>query len=109
MTFMQTLITVALFAATTLLTRALPFLLFPADRPTSKFVLYLGKVLPYAIAPMLLVYCFRELDFLAYPHALPEVLAVLSVGILFRLFHNSLISIAGGTALYMLLIQTTFA
>lgn len=108
MTTGQALITVGIIAAVTLLTRALPFLLFPADRQTPPFVLYLGKALPYAIIGMLVVYCLKDTQPAAAPHGLPEALGVLAVSALYLWRRNTLLAIAGGTALYMALVQLVF-
>lgn len=48
-TFPQQLMTIALCALATVLTRALPFVLFPASRPAPKWVTYLGQALPAAV------------------------------------------------------------
>lgn len=108
MTTTQSIIMIAAIAIGTLLTRASAFLLFPASKPTPKYVRYLGKVLPYAITAMLIVYCLKETTPLAWPHGLPEGIAVLAVAALFLIFKNSLLAIAAGTILYMILVQLVF-
>lgn len=108
MTTAQTAIMVAAFALGTLLTRALPFLLFPKSRPIPKFVLYLGRVLPFAITAMLIVYCLREAQWGLPPHGVPELLAVFLTAALFLLFKKSLLAILGGTLFYILLVQVVF-
>lgn len=60
MTTTQMIITVAAVVLGTILTRALPFLIFPANKPTPKYIRYLGNVLPYAVMGMLLVYCLKD-------------------------------------------------
>ncbi|GHU68569.1 branched-chain amino acid transport protein AzlD [Clostridia bacterium] len=108
MTAAQTLIMVTIFAVTTFGTRILAFVLFPAGRPIPKFVEYLGKVLPFAITAMLIVYCLRNTVILVSPHGAPELLAVMLVVALYLLFKNSLIAIAAGTVAYMLMVQLLF-
>ena len=68
----QSVITIAVIAVTILATRALPFLLFPANRETPKLIVYLGKVLPSAIIGMLIVYCLKGVSVFAGSHGLPE-------------------------------------
>lgn len=104
----QTVIIIAVIAAATFLTRALPFLIFPPHKPTPAYVLYLGKVLPYAITGMLIVYCLKEVTLLTWPHGLPEAISVGAVTALYLWKRNSLLAIAGGTILYMALVQTVF-
>ena len=108
MTLTQQIITIALCALGTMATRFLPFLLFSARRPTPRYIRYLGKVLPGAIFGMLVVYCLRSVDLLAGSHGLPEAIA-LAVGAALHLWKGQmLLSIAGGTICYMLLVQTVF-
>jgi branched-subunit amino acid transport protein AzlD len=99
---------VALFALATVITRVLPFVLFPAGRPTPKFVTYLGRVLPFAITAMLVVYCLKNTAIMSYPHGAPELIAILLVAALFLSFKNSLIAIAAGTVAYMVMVQLIF-
>jgi branched-subunit amino acid transport protein AzlD len=99
---------VAVFSAATVCTRALAFVLFPAGRPTPRFVSYLGRVLPFAITTMLIVYCLKNTVILSNPHGAPELLSILLVAALFKLLKNSLVAIAAGTVVYMLLVQLVF-
>ncbi|MDR0936052.1 MAG: AzlD domain-containing protein [Oscillospiraceae bacterium] len=99
---------VALFALATFLTRVLAFLIFPAGKPTPKFIGYLGRVLPFAITSMLIVYCLKNSEILAAPHGAPELLAILLVAALFLAFKNSLVAIAAGTIAYMVMVQLIF-
>ena len=107
MTQTQALVTILIIAAATLLTRALPFWVFRGKVPA--FVRYLGAVLPGAVIGMLVVYCFKGIAPLTWPHALPELLAGLFVVLAHHWKHNLALSIGGGTALYMLLVQVVFA
>ena len=104
----QMLIIIAIVALGTLLTRALPFWLFPAHKTTPTYVLYLGRVLPFAAIGMLVVFCFRHLNLANSPHGLPELLAVLLVSGIYLWRRNSLLAIGGGTAFYMFLVQVVF-
>lgn len=92
----------------TMLTRFLPFLIFGKNRQTPKFVTELGKVLPFAIMGMLVVYCLKDISPLAYPYGIPELLGCLCVAGLHAWKRNTLLSIGGGTVLYMLLVQLIF-
>lgn len=108
MTFPQQIITIALCALGTMATRFLPFLVFSDKRPTPKYVSYLGKALPAAIFVMLVVYCLRNVSLLSGSHGLPELIAIaVTVGVhLWK--RQMLLSIAGGTVCYMLLVQLVF-
>lgn len=108
MTLTQQIITIALCALGTMATRFLPFLLFSARRPTPRYIRYLGKVLPGAIFGMLVVYCLRSVDLLAGSRGLPEAIAITVVAALHLWKGQMLLSIAGGTICYMLLVQTVF-
>lgn len=105
----QTICMILAVAAGTQLTRWLPFLLFPENKQPPAVITYLGKVLPAAVMGLLVVYCLRNTDLLEAPHGLPELLAVAAVVVLHQWKSNVLLSIAGGTALYMLLVQAVFA
>lgn len=95
-------------AAGTQLTRWLPFLLFPENRTPPAWVSYLGKVLPPAMMGLLVVYCLRNVSWIAAPHGAPEILSIALVVLLHYWKGNVLLSIAGGTVLYMLLVQLVF-
>lgn len=107
-TFLQLCITIALIAASTFLTRVLPFLLFPDGKETPRAVQYLGAVLPSASIAMLVVYCFKNVSVFSGSHGLPELIAAGYVILVHKWKHSLLLSIGGGTALYMLLIQAVF-
>ena len=92
----------------TVATRFLPFAIFRGDRPTPKHILYLGKVLPFAIMGMLVVYCLKDISFLSPPYGIPELLGCLCVAALHLWKRNTLLSIGGGTLVYMLLVQLVF-
>ena len=109
MTLTQQLITIAMIVLGTAITRYLPFLLFPSGRQTPKYVRYLGKVLPPAMMGLLTVYCFKNVSWLSGTHGAPELLASAAVVGLHLWKRNVLFSIAGGTALYMVLVQAVFA
>ena len=97
---------VAIMAVVTMLLRFLPFLVF--RRGTPAYVTYLGKVLPAAIIGMLVIYCLKDVSLTAVPFGAPELLAGLATVLLQAWKRNSLASILGGTALYMLLTQAVF-
>ena len=99
---------IAVVALVTAGLRFLPFLLFGENRTTPSLVTYLGKVLPYAIMGMLVVYCLKDVSFLASPFGLPEIISCVVVAALHVWKRNSLLSIGGGTVCYMLLVQLVF-
>lgn len=93
----------------TQLTRWLPFWLFPEKKEPPAVVTYLGRVLPPAMMGLLVVYCLKGVSLTAAPHGIPEAVSIAAVVLLHRWRGNVLLSIAGGTALYMLLVQVVFA
>ncbi|MBR0466248.1 MAG: AzlD domain-containing protein [Clostridia bacterium] len=101
-------ILIIIMAGVTALLRFLPFLFFSGKRETPKYIVYLGEVLPQAIIGMLIVYCLRLTDFTTKPFGLPEIIAVVFVVVLQAVKRNSLLSVLGGTAVYMLLLQLVF-
>lgn len=92
----------------TMATRFLPFLLLGDKRQTPPFISYLGKVLPYAIMGMLVVYCLKGVSVTQLSSLAPAVLGVGITAGLHLWKHNTLISIIGGTVCYMLLVQVVF-
>lgn len=101
MTVLQQIITIGVVVVATQLTRWLPFLVFRREEPA--YMRYLGRVLPAAIFGMLVVYCYRNVDFLhASAHGLPELVAGAVVALLQARFKNMAVSILVGTALYAL-------
>ena len=99
---------VAVVALVTIGLRFLPFAVFSGNKPVPPFVAYLGRVLPYAIMGMLVVYCLRNTSIFSAPHGLPEFISCALVAVLHLWKRNTLISIVGGTACYMLLVQMVF-
>ena len=99
---------IVVMAAVTFLTRFLPFLLFDRGESPPRIVLYLGRVLPPAIIAMLIIYCLRGVSFASPAGWVPQLLCVAVVVALHLWKHNNLLSIFGGTVLYMVLVQTVF-
>lgn len=120
LTTTQAIAAIAVMAIVTFLTRALPFLLFDRGDHPPKLVLYLGRVLPPAVIAMLIIYCLKSnilaveanltslLDPAVLSQWLPALVSVAVVVILHVWKHNNLLSIFGGTILYMVLVQAVF-
>ncbi len=108
MTLKEQIITIIMVIIGTMVTRFLPFLLFPAERPTPKFVQYLGKVLPAAVFGMLVVYCLKNVNLFEGGRGIPEFISIAVVVVLHRWKRQMLLSIAGGTICYMVLVQGFF-
>ena len=105
---MYMIMAIAVAALVTAATRFLPFLIFGNGKKTPDIIVYLGKVLPYAIMGMLVVYCLKNVSFIQSPFGLPELIACAAVAILHIWRRNTLLSIAVGTVGYMLLVQFVF-
>lgn len=104
----HSLLLVLVMAVFTALTRFLPFIAFPEGRKKPKVIIYLGKVLPYALIGMLVVYCFKGVSVVTAPFGLPEILAALLVAVLHIWKRNTLISVFSGVIFYMILVQFVF-
>ena len=99
---------VAVIAGVTAALRFAPFLIFRENRRTPALLEHLGRVLPYAIMGMLVVYCLKNVELTAAPYGLPELLGCGAVAALHVWKRNTLLSIGAGTVLYMLLVQFVF-
>lgn len=99
---------IVVMAAVTALLRFLPFLIWNGKRKTPKVIVYLGRVLPYSIMAMLVVYCLKDISFFQKPFGIPEILASIVVILVHLWKRNTLFSIILGTAVYMILIQSIF-
>ena len=108
MTLTQQLIIIAVVALATMSTRFTPFLVFKSKKPTPKFLKYLAGALAPAVFGMLVVYCFKGVNILEGSHGLPELIAVAAVVVLHLCFRKMLLSIACGTAVYMILVNIVF-
>lgn len=108
MTLTQQILTIAAVVLGTMTTRFLPFLLFPAGKTTPAFVQYLGKALPVAVFGLLVIYSLKDVQLLTGSHGIPEAISIALVIILHYWKRQMLLSIAGGTICYMLLVQLVF-
>ncbi len=99
---------IAVTALVTMFLRFVPFLLFGGKRETPAYISYLGRLLPYAVMAMLVVYCLRNISFLSAPFGAPELISCAVVALLHVWKRSSILSILGGTACYMLLVQLVF-
>ena len=108
MTLTQQIITISMVILGTMATRFLPFILFPTGKPTPKYIQYLGKVLPAAVFGLLVIYSLKDTRLLSGSHGLPELIAIVVVIALHLAKRQMLLSIAGGTVVYMLLVQFVF-
>lgn len=87
--------------------RFLPFALFQG-RKTPKYVQYLGTVLPAAVFGLLVVYCLKNVDITTGSHGIPELIGIIVTIVLLVWKRQMVLSIAGGTITYMILVQTVF-
>lgn len=108
MTAAQIAATILIAAAATILTRFLPYVLFPEGRKIPEFIHYLGKFLPPAVFGFLVVYCLRSTDFAGPQHGLPEIIAIAVTAALYFWRHGMVVPMLGGTACYMFLVQCVF-
>ena len=107
-TTIQALLIIAILAAGTAFTRFLPFIFFPDAESAPGYIIYLGKMLPAAAISLLVIYCLRDVSVTAAPRGIPEAIAIAAVAALHIWRKNTLLSIAAGTAAYMLLVQFVF-
>lgn len=107
MTTAQSIITIVAVVFGTMVTRFLPFLIFPEGKNPPEFIQYLGTVLPYAVIGLLVVYCLKDVPE-SGTYGIPELLAIAFIVVLHKWKKNILLSIGGGTVFYMVLVQCIF-
>ena len=108
---MENLHSALLIGVITLVTaglRFLPFLIFGEGRQTPPLITHLGKVLPFAIMGMLVIYCLKDVSLTTAPFGIPEAIGVAVVTLLHIWKRNTFLSIGGGTLCYMLPVQFLF-
>ncbi len=104
----EIIIIIALIMVGTMITRFLPFVVFPENKETPKLIKYLGNVLTPAMMGLLVVYCLREADIFSISDVIPNLVSILVIVLLHKWKNNVLLSIGAGTVVYMLLVQMVF-
>ena len=105
---LHSILIVAVVAIVTIALRFLPFLIFGGKKKIPETILYLGKVLPYAIMGMLVIYCLRSFGLADMNTGIAQILSCAVVVLLHLWKRNTLFSIVGGTVIYMVLVQVVF-
>ncbi len=108
MTTTQQLITILMISLGTMAMRFLPFLIFPAGKPTPKYIQYLGRVLPGAVFGMLVVYCLKNVSVTVFPFGIPELIGIAVTAVLHLWKKQMILSMGAGTIVYMILVQFVF-
>lgn len=108
LTTLQIVIIILAITIGTMMTRFIPFLLFPETKKPPEIVRYLGNILPPAMMGLLVIYCLRNIDVKEGSHGLPELISIILIVLLHKWKNNVLLSILGGTICYMLLVQLVF-
>lgn len=101
------IVTIGLMALGVMTTRFISFVLFASESRTPRFIHYLSRYLPSAVFGMLVVYSLKDVDVTSATHGLPQLLGIVVCVILHLWRKNMLLTIAGGTIFYMLLIQNS--
>ena len=102
---MQALFIVLICSAVTLALRALPFVFFGGKGGVPPRIARLGRMLPPAIMAALVVYCLKGVPFGSFADGAYQLVAGAVVVLVHLWKRNTLLSIAVGTAAYMLLIR----
>ena len=96
---------IAVMIAVTIPLRLLPFWIFPPDKKIPSWVEFLGRVLPYSISAILVIYCLKDISLVKAPFGAPELIAVGVTAMLHIWRKNMLLSVGAGTVCYMILIR----
>lgn len=108
LTYIQTLVIIAAVALGAMLTRFLPFLVFPQSKTPPKIVVQIGNMLPAAVMGLLVVYCLKDVSVFSGSHGIPELISIAVILVMHKWKNNVLLSIGSGTVLYMILVQLVF-
>ena len=103
MSDLQLLIMVLAMALATILTRFLPFILFPQHKPIPKIVSFLADRLPYASLGMLVIYALKDVKITTAPYGLTELFCLVVIALIHHWKSNTLLSISGGLLVYLIL------
>jgi len=98
----EALAAAALMALIIVSCRALPFLFFAGRKPPP-LLAFIETYMPAIAMTVMVVSSYTSISWASAPHGLPEAAAGASVVILHFWKRNTLLSILGGTFLYMLL------
>lgn len=112
----QQIAMVAAATLATMLTRFIPFMLFRPGKPTPKYIMYLGKALPASVFALLVIYCIKNISFVASSPAIHTIASIPAdtmaqlLGVAFTLLihfwrKSMMWSIAAGTLFYMAIIR----
>lgn len=102
LTVKQVIIAILLSSLVIFLTRLLPFLLFSKKNPP-RIIKFIEKYVPQMIIAVLVVYCFKDVEFAQSPYGLHFLISCAAVVVLHLTLKNSMISILGGTMLFIIL------
>ena len=101
----QSVLMIAIAAVITLFTRLVPFLFFGGKREMPPVVRAVAEKLPPAIIAILVIYCVKGVLFTPGTGLWATLIALALVVGLHVWKRNTLLSIAAGTVVYMVLIR----
>jgi len=107
----EIIISIFAIALVIFLERAFPFILFSRKNPPT-FITFMEKFIPPMVMICLVIYCIKDMTFstaegsVDFAGFIPPIAGICSTIGLHLWKKNSLISIFGGTIIYMILIKT---
>ncbi len=105
LTLLQAVIATLASAVLMFLLRAFPFIIFSKKKPP-QIISFIEKYIPAMVIGVLIIYCLvdpKYMTFSASPWGIPAISAVAATILLHIWKGNSMLSIFGGTILYMVL------
>ena len=88
--------------------RYLPFIIFSNNQKTPRFIESLGNNLPISAIGLLIIYCLKDISFINNGYGISELISILFIIISYYKTKNNLISIFGGTFIYLILVNMIF-
>ncbi len=112
MPLIERVLTIVIVVFGTMFTRFISFMIFPEGKRVPVYIIRLGRVLPYSMMGLLVVYSMKNVlikeNLLAGNHGIAELISVIFIILLQKWKKNMLLSILLGTVFYMFLVQKIF-
>lgn len=95
---------IVVISIVTVALRVAPFFVL-GKLSSSGYLQFIGEKMPTGVMVLLVAYTIKDLDVTVYPYGLPTLVSLCVAAGMYWYTDNSLLSIGGGVALYMTLVN----